>query len=296
MNENNGSPLFSCYASGQKDIYIYKLVEAPKFESFGVTLDKGITIRVNLTFDPMWIAQNPDARIMFSDAKGTQLVPKAGTNPYTITLTPGEIGRDIKVSVSGTSINETVSFAAYKAKVDAITDPSKLGYANAGQLGALKTLLEAIEDYGKVAAGTGTASADFSGVTKPESVDGACILGDILTLGGNLNTFANIGITVVNPAPNISYAISFAGNVVRGNDLASLLDEDNKLMIENLRPANFDDEIVLTVTKADGTTTTVTLTFNGYLMGLSKVAGYSDIAAATYNYGLAVEAYLAAIQ
>ncbi len=289
---------FRYYKSGQQAIALYKLVEAveaPKFDSFGVTLDKGVTIRVNLTFDPMWIAQNPDARIIFSDSKGTQLVPQAGTNPYTITLTPGEIGRDIKVSVSGTSINETVSFAAYKAKVDAITDPSKLGYANAEQLGALKTLLAAIETYGKVAAKEETAVADFKGVVTPDWKDDANILGGNLTLGSTLDEYADIGITVC-ATENLSYTISFAGNLVRGNDLASLVDEYNKLTIENLRPANFDDEIVLTVTNANDQTTTVTVTFNGYLKGLYGTEGYSDIAAATYNYGLAVEAYLTAIQ
>ena len=56
------------------------------------------------------------------------------------------------------------------------------------------------------------------------------------------------------------------------------------------------NEIVLTVTNESGETATVTYSFNSYLKVLYEAEeGYEDIAAATYAYGLAVEAYQEAI-
>lgn len=251
----------------------------PKFEGFGLTLNKGITIRVKLTFDQMWIDANPDVKIIFTDAAATTLDPIAGTNYYSITLTPGEINRIIKVSVG--DITEDVSVAAYIAK-------AKEKYADDT---ALIALLNAIEVYGNAAAGETAAEPNFEGVDNPTYDDAFGLFGGNLTIDAVLNDYANIGINV-NATENLAYTISLAGKTVaRGADFASIV-TDGKLVIENLRPANFNDDIVLTVTNADGEIATATFSFNAYLKALYELDNeYKNIAAATYNYGVAVEAY-----
>ncbi len=254
----------------------------PKFEGFGLTLNKGITIRVKLTINAEWIANNPDAKVIFTDALGTQLDPIAGTNYYSITLTPGDIDRNIKVSYC--DINEDVRVENYIAK-------AREQYADDE---ALMLLLDAITAYGQAANGEIVSAPDFSGVDAPTYDDDINLFGGNLTLDAVLNDYANIGIAV-NATENLSYTISLAGKYAsKGDDLAAIV-TDGKLVIENLRPANFNDEIVLTVTNAEGNTATATFTFNEYLKALYDIGNeYQNMAAATYNYGVAVEAYVAA--
>ena len=281
---------FRYYGSGQQPVALYKLVEAvpePEFKGFGVTLDKAVTVRVKFNVTAEWIAANPTAKVTFSN--GTVCDLDENKSYYTTTLTPGQIGNDLTVTLG--DITETVSVSTYieKAKAANATDTT------------LCALLDAIEVYGKAAARVEQTLTDLglTGVEDYKVEQNESIISgfDNVTLG----QYANIGIKF---EKNEDYIyVAKLGDISLGRRvLANDLDTNNVLLIENLFPANFDDVITVTVYEGDTSTvvSTMTFTFNSYLKEASKKETIDDLDLnmifATYNYGVAAEAYVDAHQ
>ncbi len=286
---------FRYYNSTQKSIALYKLDEAVEPEpeetpsatvdSFGVTLNKGVTVRVTLTINEEWLAANSGAMVKFSNDVEFPVVCVKDT--YEVTLTPGYINSDLTVIVG--NVTKNVSFGAYRDRVEG-KSASDLGITEA-QYYKLIDLLDAIAAYGDAVAND-TAVGEITFVDDATTPD---IDGDLEVFGeiaGTLDKYANIIIDVIKLEDGMTYSIMFGGNKVAGGNFADIV-VDNKLTIENLRPANFNDDIVITVTDVAGATATATFDFNGYLKGVYETkATYKNLAAAAYNYGVATEAYM----
>lgn len=288
-NNTSGQYRFRYYKSGQQPVTLYKLVEAvpePEFNGFGVTLNKGVTVRVKFTIDQAWIDANPTAKVTFSNGTVCDLVENESY--YTTTLTPGKIGDDLTVTLG--DITETVSVSTYIEKAKAANDTDT----------TLCALLDAIEVYGKAAARVEQTLTDL-GLTGVEDYNveqnESIISGfDNVTLG----QYANIGIKF---EKNEDYTyVAKLGDISLGRRvLANDLDTNNVLLIENLFPANFDDVITVTVYEGDTSTvvSTMTFTFNSYLKEAKDEAASDldlNMIIATYNYGVAAEAYVDAHQ
>ncbi|MBQ7780242.1 MAG: hypothetical protein IJ404_07075 [Clostridia bacterium] len=273
----------------QKAIALYKLVEetsepeveAPVFTGFGLTLNKGVTVRVKFNVTEEWLTANPTAKVVFSN--GEECTPIVGENTYTTTLTPGQIGDDLTVTLG--DVTKTVSVSTYieKAKAAYATDTK------------LCTLLDAIDAYGKAAAKVEQTltAPDFNTVDDYDLEQNASIitgftdvtLGEYATIGLNIN--AEDGYTFV-----ASRGAATTGKMVLADNL-----ENGALYIENIRPANFGDVITVTIYDGDTVVSTIDFTFNSYLkLAYDKAETDLDrnIVIAAYNYGAATAAYVGA--
>lgn len=279
---------FRYYGSGQQAIAIYKLVEetpepeveAPVFTGFGLTLNKGVTVRVKFNVTAEWLEANPTAKVVFSN--GEECTPIVGENTYTTTLTPGQIGNDLTVTLG--DVTKTVSVSTYieKAKAAYATDTK------------LCTLLDAIDAYGKAAAKVEQTltAPDFDAIADHVVTDKSVITGftnvvlaEYATIGLNIN--AEEGYTFV-----ASRGTATTGKMVLADNL-----DNGVLYIENIRPANFDDVITVTIYDGDTVVSTIDFTFNSYLKlayGEAATVLDSNIVIAAYNYGAAAAAYVGA--
>ncbi len=288
FNKANDQMRFRYYGSGQQPVALYKLVEetpepeveAPVFTGFGLTLNKGVTVRVKFNVTAEWLAANPTAKVVFSN--GEECTPIVGENTYTTTLTPGQIGDDLTVTLG--DVTKTVSVSTYieKAKAKYATDTK------------LCTLLDAIEAYGKAAAKVeqSLTAPDFNAIADHVVTDKSVITGftdvvlaEYATIGLNIN--AEDGYTFV-----ASRGTATTGKMVLADNL-----ENGVLYIDNIRPANFGDIITVTIYDGDTVVSTIDFTFNSYLkLAYDEAANDLDrnIVIAAYNYGAAAAAYVGA--
>ncbi len=286
LRYNSTSSLFSCYDADndQKNVYIYKLVEPapdPVFEGFGLVLNNGVTVRAKFTIDQAWIDANPDAKVCFSN--GTEIAPKAGSEYYSVTLTPGQIGDNLTVSL-GTLNNIDVSVSKYIERASALyaTDTTLLA------------LFEAIDAYHAAAARTQDLTLDdpdFTGVNNYKET------GDVFTGFTEviLGEYANVGLSTSSVEDTYTFVATLGESSVSGKLVDNL--DNGVLLIKNIRPANFNDEIAITVYNGNTVVATITFTFNSYLKeayNTCEDALEKNIITATYNYGIAAEAYLSA--
>lgn len=285
FNADSNQMRFRYYAkSGQKSIALYKLEEAvtvpaPVLDSFSISLNKGVTVRVTLTIDQKWYDANENAKVVFSN--NVEFDPVVGKHTYTVDLTPGQIGSALTVTVG--ELNADVSVARYIARAkDFYKDDT-----------ALCNLLDAITVYGMAAARTEQTlnAPDFTGVKDYVLEQTEDIMGGFAEVV--LGEYANIGITI-NESEGYTYVAKLGDKSLGRRNLANDL-TDGVLIIENLRPANFNDQITVTIYEGNTVISTITFSFNSYLKlayaGCDNVLD-SNIVTATYNYGVAAKAYL----
>ncbi len=280
--------------SGQKAIALYKLVEAtpeapetpeePKISNYGVTLDKGVTIKVEYTVTQAWLDANPGAKAVFnSTVLGTVELGALveGKNNFNVTLTPKAINAALTLEIvvgEETVKTHNVSFSKYCEKAAAFNNEK------------LNALLAAIVNYGKAATGELTELTEaFTGIEDYDKTENVDVFGGI---SASLAESANVrlGINKANVGENYTVVVTLAGKEIANGNLANY----DLLIINGIYAADFDEEITITVKDGETTVASASLTFNQYLKALyTNVPATQTIAAAAYQYGLAVEAYIA---
>lgn len=299
LRYNQSSDLFSCYGSGQQDIVIYKLVEAPQVTNYNVSLNKGVTISVSYNVPSEWLAANEGATATFN---GETVNLEAGINSFKVTLTPKRINDKltlvIKNSADEALTSYDVSFSVYKTMIDSYS-ASALGISDA-KYSALKTLLEAIVTYGNAATeslaenlGTETFEGveDWSGTT-----DVYDIFGEI---SAELREEAAIHLSVKSdnlPTDGSVYTITVTRGetTLASGDITKYIVEGDKIIISSLFPADFNKEISITVTSGGEEVAQATFTFNEYLKAIynsTEDTYLRNMIAATFRYGVAVDTY-----
>lgn len=254
-----------------------------KFNSFNLTLNRGITVNVKFTISEADLAKYPNSKIVFSN--GAEFDAIAGTNTYSVELTPGQIGNalTVKVGENGKAIDVSVSNYIEKAKAAfSQADNAKLWM-----------LLDAIEAYGKAVNGNldNVAAPDFTGIGEIEKT------GDIFVgLGATLSGSASAKITVNESKLSDSYkvTITFGNTVLVNNKPVKDYVKNGAISITGIYAANYNDEITVTVYDGEESVASVSFTFNEYLSALyanTTNAKNKTLIAATYNYGAAASAF-----
>ncbi len=298
---NSGNDIFSCYASGQEDIAIYKLVvPAPEIRSFSLSLNKGITVKVSYYIPSEWLAENADAKLVFSNGK--ELAATAGLATYSVDLTPGQIddALTLTLKVGETEVaTHDVSVAQYQTMFES-AGPAGMGLSET-RYAALDNLLKSINTLAAAADNdlTGELTEDFSEVTEtPGFGDEVGLFGSIsAVVGEKASVKLNVNVDNMQDA----YAISVTlGNktLVDNQPLADYVTADEQIVLNGLYPAHFNDVIEVSVSiSADSgaKAAIVQFTFNSYLKALYDTceagSNAQKLVAAIYQYGLAVEAY-----
>ncbi|MBQ7779310.1 MAG: metallophosphoesterase [Clostridia bacterium] len=254
---------------------------APSFTSFSLTLNRGVTVNVKFTVSSEYLAAYPNTKVIFSN--GAEFDALEGTNTYSVELTPALIGTALTVKCGENGKEIDVSVDTYIEKV-------KAAYSEA-ENGELWALLDAIDAYGKAATGKldSVTAPDFTGVGSIEES------GDIFVgLGATLSHSAGAKLTVDESKLEEGYTvtIAFGGeNLVENKPVMGYVN-NGAIALTGIYPANFNDEITVTVYDSDSAVASVSFTFNEYLSTLYKSTTNSatlNLIAATYNYGVATE-------
>ncbi len=302
LRHNATSGLFSCYASGQKDIAIYKLVvPAPEIRSFSLSLNKGITVNVSYYIPSEWLAENADAKLVFSNGK--ELAATAGLATYSVDLTPGQINDALTLTLK---VGETevathdVSVAQYqtmfKSAGSAGMGLSETRYA------ALDNLLKSINTLADAADNklSGELTEDFSEVTKdPVIVDEVGLFDSIsAVVGEKASVQLNVNVDKIQDAYAIAVTLGNKTLVDGRPPLTDYVTANEQIVLNGLYPTHFDEEINVSVYSSnenDDKAAILQFTFNSYLKALYDTceagSDAQKLVAAIYQYGLAVEAY-----
>ncbi len=276
-------------SNNQEPIALYKLVEetpepeepeveAPVFSGFGLTLNQGVTVRVKFNITQAWIDANTDAKVTFNNGTVCDLL--VGENYYTTTLTPGQIGDALTVTLG--DITKDVSVSAYIEKAKEV-------YASDTKLCAL---LDAIDVYGKAAAKVEQTltAPDFNAIADPVVTDKSVIT---KFTDATLDKYATIGLAI-NAEDGYTFVAS-RGTVTTGKLVLADHLKNGVLSIDNICPANFGDVITVTIYDGDTEVASTNFTFNSYLkLAYGKAANdlERNIVIAAYNYGVAAAAYV----
>lgn len=300
LRYNPNNSIFSCYASGQKDIVIYKLEEAPKLSGYSVTLNKGVTVNLTYNVPDSWIAANKGAYVTFNGEK-TELV--AGANKFTTTLTPKKVNEDLFFTLhtaDGTVVTKhNVGVATYKSTVESLT-ASQLGMSDA-KYTALTALLNKVVVYGKAATDDLENNLDVETFDGVDDWNGADDTYDVFNgISAELSEQADMYITINKEKVDLDYTIT----ITRGNttlasgDIGEFITKDGYIVIAGLYPADFNKEITITVSnESDEVIAQASFTFNEYLKALYNSISdtyFKNMIAATYQYGVAVDTYVKA--
>lgn len=264
----------------------------PFVKSVSLSLNKGVTVKVKYNIPELWLSLNPNAEIVFSN--GQEFKALAGENVYSVNLMPCDINDALtaKIRLSdgtdyGTEVD--VSVNAYKTKIEA------KGYAGLGiseaKYNALKDLLNAALTYSDAADKTlaEELATDFGSVT-----DTSIKHGSVQVFGsyeGTLGEYATVKIKVETANVDKQTVTVKIGDTVliSGGNLKDYV-TGGYIVIDNLYPTHFNDTI--TIVTNDGTE--AVFTFNSYLKAIYKTTAdtqLKNLAAATYLYGVAAEAY-----
>ncbi len=269
-------------------------VIAPKFTGFAISLNKGITIKVNATLVLDWMNANVDSKVVFENAEGDVLMDCTkyeGPYTYALNLTPAAINSTIYFKIydgnNTAVVSQEVSFSAYKTKAEAASE-TKLGLTD-GQYNALIALLGEIQDYANAANSNGNETGNLDSVTDISKNDEN---GMFASIGASLGDTASLKIGINGNVTGYTVVVTLGGEEIVNGELASYIN------INGLYPVHFNDEIVITISNGTETVASATFTFNSCLKALYEYEGSSDavkqMAVATYNYGVAVEAYKSA--
>ncbi len=254
-----------------------------KYNSFSLTLNRGITVNVKFTISESDIAKFPNTKVIFSN--GAEFDAVAGTNTYSVELTPALIGTALTVKCGENGKEIDVSVATYIAKV-------KAAYSEA-ENGELWALLDAIDAYGKAATGKldSVTAPDFTGVGSIEES------GDIFVgLGATLSHSAGAKLTVDESKLEDGYTvtITFGNTTLVNNKPVKNYVKNGTISVIGIYAADYDDEITVTVYNGSEAVASVSFTFNEYLNTLYSVTTNEKtlkLIAATYNYGAAASKF-----
>ncbi len=268
--------------------------QLPTLTSFGLSLNDGITVRVQYNVEENWLAANEGAKVVFSN--GDEFEAVAGANTYSVTLTPGDIGKALTVTCGDVGLAKTVSVASYTEKVLA-AGAEKLGISET-KFEQLKTLLAAIVTYGAAADKTlseNISAPSFENVVYPVFNDETDIFGTVsATLGGQASAKLNINTANVKSGYTITVKLG-EKTLIDGAALGDYITSKNQLVINGLYAADFDENISITVFDGAEAVASASFTFNAYLKALygdgSGNAEALNLIAAAYNYGTAAEAF-----
>ncbi len=285
LQYNSGSPRFTTYKNGsQQPIKIVNL--SPSIQSVSLTLNKGVKVNVKYNISELWLALNTGAKVVFDN--GQEFDAVAGENVYSVQLTPGQIADALKVGINEATVEASV--AKYTEKVKAAT-AATMNLTEA-KYNALVALLDKIAAYGAAANEAGSNLTDeFQGVGTHTKNDDYGIFGEV---SATLDEQASLAFEIKNS--NTDFNLNDATVVVTlgGKTIASGTLPSNKLVINGLRPVNFNDELVITITASDAKVASITLTFNQYLKelyGTETNDKIKNMAVAAYQYGVAAENY-----
>ncbi len=306
LRYNGNSPRFTTYTSGQYPINIVKLPTDPTVHSLGLSLNKGVTVKVTYYLPIAWMEANAGAKIVFKS--GSSVIAEhtafVGASVYTADLIPSCINDELTVElqlVDGTPVGDakSVSVAAYKEKVDAAAATGKLNLSDE-KYNALVALLGSILTYADASeeAVAGNLTEDFSTVadlndgitqTVPVFTGAAGVLGKYASVRLNVNT-ANVQSTY-----KLTVKLGDTTLIDNGN-LVDYITADNQLVITELYPADFEQTISVIISDGTSDIVTANFTFNSYLKALYANESQSvvNMAAATFRYGLNVKAFVEA--
>ena len=266
----------------------------PTVKGMSATLNKGVTINVKYDIPALWLNANPGAKAVFSN--GVEVALEAGVNVCSVDLKPGEINDDltVKIQIGDTVYGEetNVSFTAYKAKIEANKDA--LGITET-KYNALIALIDAALQYSAAADKSlvENLEADFAGVAEKNVFDTETFLG----YAGTLGEYATMNILVnKDNVTDQPFTVKVGEKtVVDAQALADYVNAEGHIVIDKLYPTHFNDVITIQVKNGETTATALEFTFNSYLKdiyGTTSDAALKNLAAATYLYGVAAEAFV----
>lgn len=258
---------------------------APVFKSFSLTLNRGVSINVKFTVSEEYLAAYPDTKIVFSN--GVEFPAVAGTNTYTVNLTPVNIGTKLTVTCGEGGTEVDVSVENYVKRIKAAS-ASVLGLSEE-KYNDLVNLVDSIVTYGKAAAGTleEDVTADFTGVGTVKEE------GDIFVgLGATLAQSASAKLTVDTAKLDESYLVTITfgdDTIISGKPIMDYV-KDGAISVTGIYAANYSDKITVTVYDGENAVASVSFTLNEYLNTLNSATSATavrNLIAATYNYGAA---------
>ncbi len=259
-------------------------------ESVGVSLDTGVTIRVTYYIPEKLLTANAGAKVVFTcEGETKEFDAVSGSNTYYVNLAPTLMNKTVTAKIVDAeggvlSAEEDVSLSTYRAKLEA-ADAAALGISEDKKAkalalidAALKASAAANNELGEETVVVGDFTA--SEITRDEKV--SRVYG---TLGANASLIVYINSVSAESAVTVTVGDAVTDKFVFDNGV---------LIIGGICHTKLNDTIVVSV---DGTDV-LTLTFNSYLKAIydndSVDAMNKNLAAATYLYGVAAEAYISA--
>ena len=268
---------------------------APEWTGYSATLNGGVTINVEYDISAEWIVAHPDATVAFVFADGVELAgstpvaPTAGKTTYSFTLTPQAIDKQLYfvITEGETEIARSeVSYSIYKAELDKVAD----------QYAGLSDLLSSIDTF------TATANDKTNTVKADDSINNVADWKPATT-GTILNSFKlDLGQQIAVKI-GVNTSIDYTGykvTVTLGDDslltkadFTKYITSEGKLVVKGLAPTHLNDTLTVTVYDTEGNEAASTsFVINSYLKKLyDEDEEFKNLAAATYNYGIAAEAY-----
>ncbi len=322
LNNNTGNDYFAFYKSGQKQNLTLIPVsaapatpEAPAVSGWSVSLNAGTTIKVTCNVPTAWLADNPNATAAFvfensAFAGSEPVLLNPGAVEYTFTLAPKTLNEKLYFVLTTDGVNEfnriNVSYENYKTQQNtAIT-----------QNPTLNALVGAIDKYNAAANldpeddtieittesfnGVATWGESEDAVTKTDT-DGIFVADSFsVTLGQQIAV--NIGIDTSKDYSNCNIAVSINdGDPVVAGAFADYIIKEGMIVIKGFAPTNLNDKISITITGDYSASTSFKL--NSYLQYIYNAVDeknnnayafsnyYRNMAAVTFQYGVAAEAY-----
>ena len=313
---NANDSRFSTYSNNTfPAVQIIKVPTAPAVSGWSVSLNAGTTIKVTCNVPTAWLADNPNATAAFvfenSAFAGSEPVAlTAGVAEYTFTLAPKTLGETLYFVLTTDGVNEfgriDVSYENYKTQQNtAIT-----------QNPTLNALVGAIDKYNAAAnldpeddtieittesfTGVATWGKSEDALTKTDT-DGIFVADSFsVTLGQQIAV--NIGIDTSKDYSNCNIAVSINdGDPVVAGAFADYIIKEGMIVIKGFAPTNLNDKISITITGDYSASTSFKL--NSYLQYIYNAVDeennnayvfsnyYRNMAAVTFQYGVAAEAY-----
>ena len=209
-------------------------------------------------------------------------------NKFTLHLAPQQISENVKaVLYNGT----TATKASLKYSVKQYMNELKANYSTDAELCALA---DAVIAYGAAATDFVEENTEAVALTNNVAVNSDFVL----TGNGNAATFTS-GNVFFDDTNDLIFAYENAKAGVEwkvNGNATGFVQTTGKVTVENLMPTGFDTVYTVTATAGDDVTT-VSYSVNAYCYAIANKDGAAvyakNLAIATYNYGVAAEAYIA---
>ncbi len=279
---NASSPRFKTYTSKQQPI---KVIKVPTLITVGASLNTGVKIRVTYNIPQAWLDDNAGAKVVFTcEGETKEFDAVSGSNTYYVNLASHLISKAITVQIvdregNALTASEAVSLSIYRAKLEA-ADLETLKMTENQKEKAL-ALIDAALTHSDYASGALTEDIEL---TDEEFVASGVVNNFDGTITVKANLSAKIKL-IIGITSETAPTVTVDGQAVECDFT------NNVLTIGGLYHTKFNDEIVISV----GETEVLKFTFNSYLKAIySSGALDKNLAAATYLYGVAAEAYISA--